>query len=167
MDVEQKMQIAIDVAKKSLVNKEFPVGAVIFNGDEIISAAYSSGESNKVFLEHAEIKALIEADRRQYSLKMRKEMQLFVTLEPCMMCLGAAMAFFIGEIYYALEAPIDGAVSYAQQFWNRENKEIPSYKLPKIYGGILKSQSQDLLREYIKINSSGQLVEFSKSLLLL
>lgn len=167
MNIEQKMQIAIDAARQSLLNKEFPVGAVIFNGDEIISVAHSSGEQNKIFLQHAEMKALLEADMMQYPVKTRRNMQLFVTLEPCMMCLGAAISFFIGEIYYSLESPIDGAVSHAIEFLKKERNELPSYKLPKIYSGILKSQSQDLLREYIKINNEGPLVEFSKTLIML
>lgn len=165
MNIEHKMQMAIDVAKKSLLNNEMPIGAVIFHGDEIISQAYSSGELSRIYLQHAEMKALYEADLRGYPVSMRKEMQLFVTLEPCMMCLGAAMSFFIGEIYYALEAPIDGAVENAKLLWDKENDEIPAYKLPKFYSGVLREQSQDLLREYIHIKKSGPLVEFSKTLL--
>ena len=165
MNIEEKMQVAIDEARKSLLNKEMPIGAVIFYGDEIISKAYSSGESERIYMQHAEMKALLEADMKGYPVDMRKKMQLFVTLEPCMMCLGAATSFFIGEIYYALEAPIDGAVSMAKQFLDKESKEIPAYRLPAIYSGILKEQSQDLFREYIDIKKTGPLVEFSKTLL--
>jgi tRNA(Arg) A34 adenosine deaminase TadA len=84
-----------------------------------------------------------------------------------MMCLGAAMSFYIGEIYYALEAPIDGAVNFAVQFWHENRKEIPSYGLPVIHGGLLKSESQDLLRDYINLVQDGPLVEFSRTLLTL
>lgn len=165
MTLEDKMRIAIDMSRNSLHNKELPVGAVIFYGDEIISMAYSSGELNQVYLQHAEMKALLEADSKGFSVETRKKMQLFVTLEPCMMCLGASMSFFIGEIYYALNAPVDGAVDKARQLWHAENKVISAYKLPKIYGGILKEECQALFREYIQIKKNGPLVDFAKTLL--
>ncbi len=167
MDIEEKMWITIDEARKSLVNQEFPVGAIIFNGDEIISRAHSSGESELEFLPHAEMAALLKADTLHYLPSERNKMQLFTTLEPCMMCLGAAMSFFIGEIYYALEAPIDGAVDFATQFWQENHKEIPNYSLPAVNGGLLKSESQDILREYINVVPNGPLVEFSKTLITL
>lgn len=165
MNIEEKMRITIDEARKSLVNQEFPVGAVVFNGDEIISRAHSSGESALEFLPHAEMAVLLKADTLHYLPSERKKMQLFTTLEPCMMCLGAAMSFYIGEIYYALEAPIDGAVDFATRFWQENRKEMPSYSLPDIFGGLLKSESQDVLREYIDLVPNGPVVEFSKTLI--
>jgi tRNA(adenine34) deaminase len=92
-------------------------------------------------------------------------MQLFTTLEPCMMCLGAAMSFFIGEIYYAIESPIDGAADFAGQFWRDNRKEIPNYYLPGIHGGLLRTQGKDILREYLDLVPSGPLAEFSKTLI--
>jgi tRNA(adenine34) deaminase len=86
------------VGEIALKNGELPVGAVIFKGNEILGKAYSSGESSKIYLRHAEMKVLWEVDEKGYSVKERKKMQFFVTLEPSMMCLGAAMGFFI-DIY--------------------------------------------------------------------
>ena len=101
MTNKEKMRVAIEVAKESLKNGELPVGAVIFRGDEIIAKACSSGEDSAKYLRHAEMKALWEADSIGYSYSERCEMQLFVTMEPCMMCLGAATSFYISEIFYA------------------------------------------------------------------
>lgn len=92
-------------------------------------------------------------------------MQLFTTLEPCMMCLGAAMSFYIGEIYYALESPIDGAAGFATQLFQENRKEIPFNTLPAMHAGLLKRESQDLLRDYIGLVPDGPLVEFSKTLI--
>lgn len=167
MNIEEKMRVAIAEARKSLVNREFPVGAVVFKGDEIVSRAYSSGESTLEFLPHAEMVALLKADTFHYLPSERKRMQLFTTLEPCMMCLGAAMSFFIGEVYYALESPVDGAADFATQVWRENRKEMPIYSLPAIYGGLLKSESQRLLREYIELGSNRSLVELSKTLVTL
>ena len=55
------MHVAIEIAKESLKNGELPVGAVIFQGGEIVAKAYSSGEDSARYLRHAEMKALWEA----------------------------------------------------------------------------------------------------------
>lgn len=167
MNIEEKMRLTIGEARKSLVNLEIPIGTIIFSGDDIVSRAHSSGESTLEFLPHAEMVALLKADKLHHLPGERKKMQLFTTLEPCMMCLGAAMSFYIGEIYYALESPIDGATDFAMQFWLENRKEMPSYSLPVIYGGLLKSESQDVLREYIDLVPNGPAVAFSKTLVAL
>lgn len=165
MTNEEKMLIAIEVAKKSLKNGELPVGAVIFLGDEIVAKASSSGEDSNKYLRHAEMKALWEADSMGFPYSMRCKMQLFATMEPCMMCLGAATSFYISEIYYAHESPIDGAVKFAEEYWHPDNKEIPIYKLPKCYGGLLREESRELLRQYVDMKKKGNLVDFCNTLL--
>ena len=74
------------------------------------------------------------------------------------------MSFFIGEIYYSLEAPIDGAVDLVQNYWNKECKEIPSYKVPVISGGLLRTESQQLYRDYIAMHDPGPMYDFAKTL---
>jgi tRNA(adenine34) deaminase len=165
MDIEQKMMITIEEARRSLASREFPVGGVIFFGNEIIGQAHSSGESHLEFLQHAEMAALLKADKMHFTPSQRKQMQLFTTLEPCLMCLGAAMSFYIGEIYYAMESPIDGAVNFASQFWRNNRREIPEYDLPGISGGLLRERGKDILREYLALVPDGPLVEFSKILI--
>ncbi|ADL49943.1 nucleoside deaminase [Clostridium cellulovorans] len=165
MNIDDKMRIALEIGKKSLEQGELPVGAVIFKGDEIIGRAYSSGESKQQFLRHAEMKVLWEVDEQGYSVRDRKNMQLFVTLEPCMMCLGAAMGAFIGEIYYSVPSPIDGAVALAESSLNSNNVEIPSYTLPKCFGGVLQEEGKELLKRYVEIKEEGALVNFCKKLI--
>jgi tRNA(adenine34) deaminase len=165
MTVEEKMILAIQVGEIALKNGELPVGAVIFKGNEIVGKAYSSGESSKIYLRHAEMKVLWEVDEKGYSVRERKKMQLFVTLEPCMMCLGAAMGFFIGEVYYALESPVDGAISLLNDRWRTNNEVLQSYTLPKCYGGILREEGKTLLRKYIIAKKEGAFVDFCNTLL--
>lgn len=111
------------------------------------------------------MKALWEADSMGYSYRDRCKMQLFVTMEPCMMCLGAAASFYIGEIFYAHESPVDGAIKFAEKLWRPDNKEIPEYRLPKCYGGLLREESKELLRRYVAIKKKGRLVDFCNTLL--
>lgn len=165
MTVEEKMRLALKEGEKSLQNGELPVGAVIFNGDDIIGKAHSSGESNRIYLRHAEMKLLWEVDEKGYTVKERKDMQLFVTLEPCMMCLGAAMGFFIGEVYFSMESPIDGAVSLLNNNWSSNYDVLKSYTLPRCYGGILREEGKLLLKKYIEIKKDGALTDFCKTLI--
>ena len=164
MTDEQKMRIALDIAKDAMDKNEMPIAAVIFHNDEIISSAYTAEKTEKRFLVHAELLALIEADKKHSSIRMRKEMQLFTTLEPCLMCMGAAMSFFIGEIVYALEAPMDGSVDMITRYWDKECQEIPAYNVPKIKGGILREESRVLFNEYTSRVATGPYHDFAKSL---
>jgi tRNA(adenine34) deaminase len=160
------MQLTLELAKEALNKCELPIAAIIFLGDKVISKNYTTEKADKRFLIHAELKALIEADSMRFSFQERKKMQLFTTLEPCMMCLGAAMSSFIGEIYYALESPSDGAVNIAKA-WNPESENFPGFRLPKIFGGILREQSQELFLEYTKKSEPGPMYDWAKSLTLL
>lgn len=162
MDIEKKMRLTIDYAKEALQAGELPIAAIIFDGDEIVAKSYTSEKADKCYLIHAELKALLELDQQKPAYKARRNMQLFSTLEPCMMCMGAAMSFCIGEIYYALESPSDGAVKLAQDRWGEENKDFPTYKLPKILGGLLREESRQLFLDYVSHNEKAP--QFAKVL---
>jgi tRNA(Arg) A34 adenosine deaminase TadA len=79
------------------------------------------------------------------------------------MCLGAAMSFFVGEIYYGHECPSDGAVALVQQ-WRRKKEDFPSYRVPKIVGGILRHQALALFREYVERYPSSATWEWAKTI---
>lgn len=164
MTVEEKMRFTIKLAEQALECGEFPISAAIFHGEEVISSAYATEKADGRFLVHAELKALIEADLKRPSFKARRKMQLFTSLEPCMMCLGAAMSFFIGEVHYALESPVDGAVSMATGRWSQVQPEFASYSLPKIQGGLLRAESQELFRRYLALSPNSPMRRFAEAL---
>jgi len=64
------------------------------------------GDQEAGVLRHPELVVLLEADLRVAS--RRRDAILYTTLEPCPMCMGAAMAFFVGTVVYALDSPLDG-----------------------------------------------------------
>lgn len=163
MDINEKMHLTLEVAKQAMTLGECPIAAIVFLDDEIIAQNYTKEFSERRFLVHAELNALIDADLKRYSFEERKKMQLFTNLEPCMMCMGAAMSFFVGEIYYALESPSDGAVDLAQN-WNPQDDDFAAYRLPKITGGILRKESQSLFGEFADKCPPGGLRDFALSL---
>jgi tRNA(adenine34) deaminase len=93
----------------------------------------------------------------------RRDARLFTTLEPCLMCLGAAMSFFLGEVYYALESPGDGAVSLVRA-WVRKEEDFPGYQLPKITSGLLREDSICLFEEYVSRHPPGPMRDWAVTL---
>jgi len=74
------------------------------------------------------------------------------------------MSFFLGEIYYALESPGDGAVNLARS-WIRKEEDIPGYKLPRITGGLLREESIQLFEKYVDHHPPGPMHDWAKTLI--
>ncbi len=94
------MEIALKEAKKSLKTNDVPVGAVIVEGDQIISKAHNTREKEHSIIGHAEINAIEKACRKKKSWHLNT-CTLYATLEPCQMCIEAAKQARIKCIIYA------------------------------------------------------------------
>lgn len=151
------------LAEQALENGELPIAALVVLSDEVIASATTAERSEQRLLVHAELRALETADQLKPFPGNRRDVRLYTNLEPCLMCLGAAMTCHVGEIYYALESPGDGAVSLATG-WMRDEASIPSYKLPAITGGILRQESIGLFRRYAEEHPSGALGDWARTL---
>src|SRR5947208_1123144 len=136
------MREALRVAAQGLECGELPIGAVVALGNDILAAAHTAERAEQRRLVHAELRALDIADRLRPFPGKRADIRLFTTLEPCLMCLGAAMSFGVGEIHYALESPADGGIEIARQ-WRRDEAAMPTYRLPRIvqHDGALRQES--------------------------
>jgi tRNA(adenine34) deaminase len=161
--VEYFMRQALQVARERLEKGELPIGAVVVLNGKVIASAHTRERTEGRLLVHADLLALEEADRIKPFPGTRRDVKLFVTGEPCLMCLGAAMSFFLGEIYYGHECPGDGAVALVQQ-WQRKEEDFPNYRVPHIVGGVLRAEAIDLFREYVRRHSSGAMWEWAKAI---
>jgi tRNA(adenine34) deaminase len=157
------MEQAIALAAEAMKFKELPIAAVVILDDKLIASGYASEQREKRYLGHAELAALEAADRLGLSIGHREKARLYTTLEPCLMCMGAAMSFFLGEIYYALESPGDGAISLVRE-WQRKEEDIPGYQLPKITGGLLREESINLFEIYVSISPPGPMRDWAETL---
>jgi tRNA(adenine34) deaminase len=151
------------LAGEALEAGELPIAAIVVLDHEIIAQATASEQREKRFLGHAELVALIEADKRQLSLAERRRAQLFTNLEPCLMCMGAAMSFFLGEIVYGLKSPGDGAVDLVRG-WVRKEEDIPGYQVPRIVGGLLREKSIRLFDAYVARREPGPMRDWAATL---
>lgn len=163
MNIYEKMTLTIELAEYALNQGELPIAAYVFSDDKIISKAFTSEKTDGRFLVHAELKALLLADGKKMDISDRKKMQLFTTLEPCIMCYGAAMSGFIGEIYYSLKAPEDGALRLIN--FNNFSSDYLKYQKPEIKGSILRERSKSLFLDYAKIISKKTLYDFSMKII--
>jgi len=160
---EYYMRQVLALAAEALDQGEFPIAAVVVLDDEIIAQATASEQREKRFLGHAELVALEEADKQQLSFGQRGRARLFTNLEPCLMCVGAAMSFFLGEIVYGLESPGDGAVELVRA-WSRKEEDIPGYQIPRITGGLLREESIRLFEEYVSRRAPGPMRDWAETL---
>ena len=145
MNYEYFMQSSLAQAKKALSAGEFPVGCVIVYNEQIIATGMRIKTATKNFneLDHAEIRALRMLGDFEKPLE-HKEITLFCTLEPCMMCFGAILLRGIGKIVYAYEDVMGGCTSCDL------TKISPLYasRNTSIISGVLRQESLELFQKY-------------------
>ena len=81
-----------------------------------------------------------------------------------MMCMGAAISSFVGNVYYSLDAHSDGAAKWAEKTWDEYHVKS-TFCLPNITSGILEAESKELFKRYIDIYKKGGLVEWAKTII--
>ena len=141
---EKFMSLALREAKKALKKNEVPIGAVIVKNNLIISQAHNLRESKNNPLGHAEVLAIKKASQKLKSWRL-EDCQLYVSLEPCLMCLGAIIQARISELIYACPDLKTGFSSYYQL----DKQNHWKHKL-KIVSGIYSKESSILLKNFFK-----------------
>ena len=137
------MSIAIKEAKKAAFKDEIPVGCVIVKGDEIIAKGHNLREKKNLTISHAEIEAISKANKKLNSWRLN-DCDIYITLEPCLMCMGALISSHIKTIYFGAYDYKAGAISSSINVMN--NKEADY--LPLVYGGIKEDECSLLLKDY-------------------
>jgi tRNA(adenine34) deaminase len=148
------MQQTLSLAEQAIERGELPIAALVVLDGQIIASAHTAERREGRLLVHAELLALEQADRLKPFPGQRREAVLYTNLEPCLMCLGAAMSFQLGAIYYAIESPSDGAAALAQG-WQRDEELFPGYQAPEISGGLLREESIRLFQQWVERNPPG------------
>ena len=139
------MMAALLEAKKAEINGEIPVGAVIVNQNEIIARGYNQMIKTNDPTAHAEIVALRAAAQRLQNYRL-SSCQMYITLEPCMMCLGAMVHARIEYVYFAAFEPKAGVVC---SHLSLHRACFLNHKL-KISHGILAEESSAMLSHFFK-----------------
>lgn len=156
------MRQTLLLAEEALNEGELPIAALVVLDGKVIARGKTAEKATKRLLVHAELNALQAADQLSPFPGRRRNAILYTNLEPCLMCLGAAMSFFIGKVVYAVESPTDGAVDLVTS-WQRQETGFAAYKLPKIEGGTLRAESISLFQRYVAASRSGALRDWANT----
>ena len=143
---EDYMRLALKEAEKARAMDEVPVGAVIVKDGKVIARAHNLRERDQQASAHAELLAIRKASKKLGDWCL-KDCDLYVTLEPCMMCAGAISLSRIHHLYYGTSDPKGGAVESRIQL-----PEIPHIGVyPKeISAGILKEECSEILSSFFR-----------------
>ena len=138
------MDLALKEAEKAKEKKEVPVGAIIVNElGEVIAKAHNLVETKNNATCHAE-KLVIEKALKIMNSRYLDNCDLWVTLEPCVMCAGLIKQTRIKRLYYGAEDKKGGAVDNGSRIFS--NKLVKSSL--EIYSGISALKSEKLLKDF-------------------
>ena len=137
---EYFMRMAITEAEKALEMNEIPIGCVIVSNDLVIAKAHNMTETLNDVTAHAEMQAFTSAAEYLGS-KYLNDCTLYVTLEPCAMCLGASYWTQIGKIVY-------GATDKKHN--NRIDRKQLLHPKTQMKGGVLEEECVQLLQHFFQ-----------------
>jgi len=142
---EKWMELAIQQARLAEKIDEVPVGAVLVQDDQLITSAHNQPITNNDPTAHAEIQLLRKAGEKLNNYRLPNT-TLYVTLEPCTMCLGAMIHARISRVVFGAYDEKTGVCGSCQDLSTSEcfNHAI------EIQGGVLADECKNLLQNFFK-----------------
>lgn len=139
------MYAALQEAERAFEEDEVPVGAVVVHNNKIIGRGFNQVEKLKDATAHAEMIALTASSNHLGNWRLN-ECDIYVTLEPCIMCTGALLASRIRELYFGASDSKFGACGSIHNL-AEESKTNHTFK---VYSGLLAKESEDLLKSFFE-----------------
>ena len=139
------MSLAIQEAEKAFASNEVPVGAIIVQEDKIIGKGRNTVIANQNVTSHAEIEAIIDASKKVQNYRLNKS-TIYISLEPCHMCVKAIIDARIDEIVFAAPEPKTGSIISIDNLLDR----IPFNHKVSYRHGLMKEESSKLLKDFFK-----------------
>jgi tRNA(adenine34) deaminase len=137
------MRLALSCANNAFLHNEVPIGAIITDGEKIISEGWNQTETLNDSTAHAEIIAIKNASEKLKNWRLNN-LHLFVTVEPCTMCAGAILNSRISTLVFGTSEPNTGAAgSIYDVFANSSNP-------PRIIRDVLQKDCQELMQKFFK-----------------
>jgi tRNA(adenine34) deaminase len=139
------MRAALDQARLGLKAGEVPIGAVLVAGDRIVSCAFNQPITSNDPTAHAEVLVLREAGRVLGNYRLT-EATMYVTVEPCLMCVGAMVHARVRELVYGATEPKAGALISAVRAL-----EYPGLNHRfAVTGGVLEEDCRAIIQEFFR-----------------
>ena len=138
------MELAFKEAEKAFKCGEVPVGAVIVKNGKIIAKTHNKKEKTHCAVNHAEILAIKLASRKLRNWRL-EDCDIYITLEPCVMCTGAIIQARIKNVYYGAKNKRYGCHESAINLFDVEfNHKV------NVVGGILEEEWSLLISSFFK-----------------
>ena len=135
------MEIALKEAKQSIGSGDIPIGAVVVLNGEILSKAHNTKEKDGLVTSHAEITAINQASKKLGNYRMDGG-TIYITKEPCLMCMGAILSARIARIVYGAKDLRFGTAELATN--NNFNHKC------EITGGVLADKCAKTITDFFK-----------------
>ena len=139
------MRAALEQAQEALRLGEVPVGAVVVAGEDVIGAGFNSPIRSADPTAHAEIVALRDAAKRAGNYRLTGA-ALYVTVEPCLMCVGAAVHARIARLVYGAPEPKAGAIVSAMRALEHPGL---NHRF-EVVGGVLEDECRAVMQEFFR-----------------
>lgn len=140
---EKFMRAALRRARKGMLQGEVPVGAVIVYEGKVISSGYNRRAATQLASSHAEMYAIDRACRKFKSWRL-PECDLYVTLEPCPMCMGAALNARVRKVYFGAYEQKGRSMTAELAGSNLLNHTL------EVEGGVLEKECSELLSGFFR-----------------
>jgi len=137
------MYAALQEAEAAFDENEIPVGAVVIHKNRIIGRGYNQVEKLKDPTAHAEMIAITAAANFMQDWRLN-DCDVYVTMEPCVMCTGALLSSRIKNLYFSVFDPKFGACG---SVYNIAEEGKYNHKL-NVFSGIYADESRDLLKRF-------------------
>ncbi len=144
MSHEDFMRLALDEARRARDQGEVPVGAVVVADGTVIGAGFNQPIRSLDPSAHAEIVALRAAAQSVGNYRLPGTL-LYVTVEPCLMCVGAIVHARVGTVVYGTTDPKGGAVRSLL-----DPETLPLNHRFEVRGGVLAEECRALLQEFFR-----------------
>ena len=139
------MRIALEQAYQALREGEVPIGAVLVSEGEVIAQAHNMPISRNDPTAHAEILVLREAALRKNNYRLPNTV-LYVTVEPCVMCIGAILQARVATVVFGASDPKAGACG---SFHSIPSTPGVMHKI-KVVTGVLERECREILQAFFK-----------------
>ena len=139
------MQMALDLAQEAYRAEEVPVGAVLVQDGEVLATGFNQREGLQDPTAHAELLAIRAAAEALDSWRLT-DTTLYVTLEPCVMCVGAITHARINRVVYGADDPRAGAAGSA---FSLLGSDLFNHSL-EIQSGVLADECGEILKAFFR-----------------
>jgi tRNA(adenine34) deaminase len=143
---EKYMRLALKQAQMAFKQEEVPVGALVVLNNKVISKAHNQREHKQSAIAHAEVIAIEKACKRLGTWRL-EGCTLYVTLEPCTMCVGASILARVDRIVFGAYDPKGGMLGSLMHI--HQLKGLNHY--PDVLAGVLAQESSELLKAFFKL----------------